>query len=177
MGMGILGGSFEFGGRLRFSGRKQAGGPKARKSLAKPRLHDPQHGALFAFLPGMADCLGYSDLARALDPYAFYGFTFLEGDDRIVQYADLIQSTPAAEPYLLFGYSSGGNMAYHVARELESRGKRVVPELAIHAFKVSCLASRCLFQHHANQVSQSFPKKVLSLALPVMTLISAFHVM
>jgi diaminobutyrate--2-oxoglutarate aminotransferase len=86
---------------------------------------DPQRGALFAFPPGMADCLGYSDLARALDPYAFYGFTFLEGDDRIVQYADLIQSTPAAEPYLLFGYSSGGNLAYHVARELESRGKRV----------------------------------------------------
>jgi acyl carrier protein len=85
---------------------------------------DPQRGALFAFPPGMADCLGYSDLARALDPYAFYGFTFLERDDRIVQYADLIQSTPAAEPYLLFGYSSGGNLAYHVARELESRGKR-----------------------------------------------------
>jgi diaminobutyrate-2-oxoglutarate transaminase len=86
---------------------------------------EPQHGALFAFPPGMADCLGYSELARALEPFAFYGFTFLEGDDRIVQYADLIQSTPATEPYLLFGYSSGGNLAYHVARELESRGKRV----------------------------------------------------
>ena len=28
-------------------------------------------------------------------------------------------------PYLFFGYSSGGNLAYHVARELETRGKMV----------------------------------------------------
>lgn len=53
----------------------------------------PEQGALFAFPPGMADCLGYSDLARALEPYGFYGFTFIESDDRIVQYADLAIET------------------------------------------------------------------------------------
>jgi diaminobutyrate--2-oxoglutarate aminotransferase len=86
---------------------------------------EPSRGGLFAFPPGTADCLGYSDLARTLSPQAFYGFTFLESEDRIRRYAELIQSTPLAEPYHLFGYSSGGNLAYHVAAELESLGKQV----------------------------------------------------
>jgi diaminobutyrate--2-oxoglutarate aminotransferase len=86
---------------------------------------DPAQGSIFAFPPGMADCLGYSELAWALNPYAFYGFTFIEDKERIARYADLIQSTPAVEPYILFGYSSGGNLAYHVAGALESRGRVV----------------------------------------------------
>ena len=86
---------------------------------------DPANGAIFGFPPATADCLGYCDLARSLDPRAFYGFTFLESEDRIARYAELIQNSPATEPYCLFGYSSGGNLAYHVASALEARGKVV----------------------------------------------------
>jgi fengycin family lipopeptide synthetase E len=85
----------------------------------------PEQGAVFAFPPGTADCLGYCELAKALRPRGFYGFTFLEGEDRIGQYAGLIQKSAATEPYSLFGYSSGGNLAYHVAREIEQRGGKV----------------------------------------------------
>jgi diaminobutyrate--2-oxoglutarate aminotransferase len=83
------------------------------------------HSALFAFPPATADCLGYTDLARSLQPHVFYGFTFLEQENRIAGYADLIENSAATEPYSLLGYSSGGNLAYHVASELEARGKRV----------------------------------------------------
>src|SRR5262249_41662320 len=38
---------------------------------------------------------------------------------------DLVTSVDSEGPYLFFGYSSGGNLAYHVARELETRGKSV----------------------------------------------------
>jgi amino acid adenylation domain-containing protein len=86
---------------------------------------NPEEGALFAFPPGTADCLGYYELARAQRPIGFYGFTFIESDDRVRQYADIIQKSTASEPYFLFGYSSGGNLAYHVAREIEQRGGKV----------------------------------------------------
>jgi diaminobutyrate-2-oxoglutarate transaminase len=86
---------------------------------------DKGQGAVLAFPPATADCLGYTDLARALQPCAFYGFTFLEEETRISGYADLIQNSAATEPYVLLGYSSGGNLAYHVAFELEARGKAV----------------------------------------------------
>jgi thioesterase domain-containing protein len=96
---------------------------RMREAGKTPRFGDPACGAIFALPPATADYLGYSDLARSLDPRAFYGFTFLEGEDRIALYAELIQNSPAAEPYCLFGYSSGGNLAYHVANALEARGQ------------------------------------------------------
>ena len=38
---------------------------------------------------------------------------------------DLLTSVDSEGPYLFFGYSSGGNLAYHVTRELENRCKCV----------------------------------------------------
>jgi hybrid polyketide synthase/nonribosomal peptide synthetase FtdB len=86
---------------------------------------DPGQGAVFAFPPATADCLGYRELAKALRPSGFYGFTFIESEDRIRRYANLIQDSAAIEPYSLFGYSSGGNLAYRVAHEIEKRGGKV----------------------------------------------------
>jgi hybrid polyketide synthase/nonribosomal peptide synthetase FtdB len=80
--------------------------------------------SLFAFPPGTGDALGFAQLA-ALLPCRFYGFNFIEADTRLSDYADLIIGTDPDGPYLLLGYSSGGNLAYHVARELEQRGRRV----------------------------------------------------
>jgi thioesterase domain-containing protein/acyl carrier protein len=81
--------------------------------------------AIFGFPPGTADALGYAQLAERLTPYAFYAFNFIEVESRIQDYADLIMGVDPAGPYLLFGYSGGGNLAFRTATELESRGKRV----------------------------------------------------
>jgi thioesterase domain-containing protein/acyl carrier protein len=77
---------------------------------------------VFAFPPGTADALGYSQLAKALTDFTFYAFNFPEELSPISDYADLIIQTCPAGPYVLFGYSGGGNIAYRVASELESRG-------------------------------------------------------
>jgi amino acid adenylation domain-containing protein len=81
--------------------------------------------AIFAFPPGTGDALGYIQLAGLLKPYALYAFNFLPVDTRLADYADLIIGIDPVGPYVLFGYSVGGNLAFHVARELESRGKNV----------------------------------------------------
>jgi fengycin family lipopeptide synthetase E len=82
-------------------------------------------GQLFGFPPGTADALGYSQLAKCLKPYAFYAFNFIETPTCIQEYADLITNIDSAGPYLLFGYSGGGNLAFRTAKELENRGKPV----------------------------------------------------
>jgi thioesterase domain-containing protein len=80
---------------------------------------------LFAFPPGTGDALGFVQLAMLLMPYRFHGFNFIKAESRLHDYADLLMSVDPDGPYVLFGYSSGGNLAYHVTRELEERGRRV----------------------------------------------------
>jgi thioesterase domain-containing protein/acyl carrier protein len=85
---------------------------------------------LFAFPPGTGDALGYVQLASRLD-CRLYGFNFIAAESRLKDYADLILRVDPDGPYLLFGYSSGGNLAYQVAGELKERGRRVAAILMI----------------------------------------------
>lgn len=80
---------------------------------------------LFAFPPGTGDALGYGELAKRLDPLGFYAFNFIEAETRIHEYVDLILKVDGKGPYVLFGYSGGGNLAFRTARELERRGRAV----------------------------------------------------
>lgn len=95
-------------------------------------LNGPTSGPnLFAFPPGVGDVAGFIQLAQQLKPFCFYGFNFIEAESRIKDYADLVESVDPDGPYLFFGYSSGGNLAYHVTREIEARGRRVCEILMI----------------------------------------------
>ncbi len=80
---------------------------------------------IFAFPPGTGDAIGYLQLANLLNNYNFYSFNFIETSSRLKDYTDLIMSIDIEGPYLLLGYSAGGNLAYHVAHELERQGKTV----------------------------------------------------
>jgi amino acid adenylation domain-containing protein len=80
---------------------------------------------IFAFPPGTGDALGYGELAKRLDPLGFYAFNFIESETRIPEYVDLILKVDGDGPYVLFGYSGGGNLAFRTVGELERRGKRV----------------------------------------------------
>jgi thioesterase domain-containing protein len=82
-------------------------------------------GKIFAFPPGVGDAAGFLQVADGLKPYSFYGFNFIKDETRLKRYADHVMSVDPEGPYLFFGYSSGGNLAYHVAKEIETCGKRV----------------------------------------------------
>lgn len=80
---------------------------------------------LFALPPGTTDALSYGRLGGDLAEFALHAFNFIEAETRIGDYADLIAELDPDGPHLLFGYSGGGNLAFHVARELERRGRPV----------------------------------------------------
>jgi tyrocidine synthetase-3 len=85
---------------------------------------------------GTGDALGYLQLAELLRPHACHGFNFLASERRRQIYADLITATDPAGPYVLFGYSAGGNLAYHTAAELEARGRRVAAVVMVDSGRV-----------------------------------------
>jgi amino acid adenylation domain-containing protein len=99
-------------------------------------LNDGAGPPVFAFPPGTGDALGYLQVAAELRPYAVHGFNFLETETRLADYATLIQRADPDGPHLLFGYSAGGNLAYHVAAELERRGARVAGVVMVDSGRV-----------------------------------------
>ncbi|WP_323798314.1 amino acid adenylation domain-containing protein [Nisaea sp.] len=86
---------------------------------------EPGGRPLFALPPGTTDALSYGRLGGDLAGFALHAFNFIEAETRIGDYADLIAEHDPDGPHLLFGYSGGGNIAFHVARELERRGRPV----------------------------------------------------
>ena len=85
----------------------------------------PDAPPIFALPPGTGDSLGYLPAAARWPDHRFYAFNFIEAESRLADYAGLIVETEPPGPYVLFGYSSGGNLAYHVAGELERQGHHV----------------------------------------------------
>ena len=54
-----------------------------------------------------------------------YRFNFIDRDTCLEEYADHIVGVDPTGPYVLFGYSGGGNLAFRTAKELERRGRSV----------------------------------------------------
>ncbi len=54
----------------------------------------------------------------------------------MADYANLIIGVDPTGPYFLLGYSAGGNLAYHVAAELERRGREVSDIVMIDSGRV-----------------------------------------
>lgn len=77
----------------------------------------------------------YRKMSTRMPDYKFYMFHMIEGDYIVNQYADDIIAYGGDEPYLLMGYSAGGNLAFHVALELEKRGKCVSDIILIDVLK------------------------------------------
>lgn len=98
-------------------------------------LLSPEPGGrpVFALPPGTTDALSYGRLGGDLAGFALHAFNFIEAETRITDYADLIAERDPDGPHLLFGYSGGGNVAFHVARELERRGRPVSAVIMLDA--------------------------------------------
>lgn len=97
------------------------------------------HGSkapLFFVHPAGGNVLGYSEFAAHLDDdqplYALQAFGTMRGQrphESIEEMASIylrsIQEKQPAGPYYLGGHSSGGTVAYEIARQLESQGEKV----------------------------------------------------
>jgi amino acid adenylation domain-containing protein len=91
---------------------------------------------LFAFPPGTGDALGYTELAQRMTLGTFHAFNFIMEATRFRDYANLITRADPQGPYLLFGYSGGGNLAFNVAKELERQGRIVTAIVMLDSGRV-----------------------------------------
>ncbi|MGW0665908.1 non-ribosomal peptide synthetase/type I polyketide synthase [Streptomyces sp. NPDC002746] len=80
---------------------------------------------VFCFPPAGGHALVYRGFAAQLLTYPIVAFNYVPGDDKVARYADLVESVGPEGPCRLLGYSLGGNLAFEVAKELESRGREV----------------------------------------------------
>ncbi|MER0465971.1 amino acid adenylation domain-containing protein [Bacillus cabrialesii subsp. cabrialesii] len=96
-----------------------------------------QHGArnLFCFPPISGFGIYFKDLALLLnDKASVYGFHFIEHDTRIEQYVNCITDIQPEGPYVLLGYSAGGNLAFEVAQAMERKGLEVSDFIIVDAY-------------------------------------------
>ncbi|MGF9825596.1 tyrocidine non-ribosomal peptide synthetase TycC, partial [Brevibacillus agri] len=85
---------------------------------------------VFCFTPIGAQSVYYQKLAAETHGVSLYSFDFIQEDDRMEQYIEAITAIDPDGPYTLMGYSSGGNLAFELAKELEKRG-HVVTDLIL----------------------------------------------
>nr|CAA84364.1 peptide synthetase ORF5 [Bacillus subtilis subsp. subtilis str. 168] len=96
-----------------------------------------QHGAqnLFCFPPISGFGIYFKDLALLLnEKAAVYGFHFIEQDTRIEQYVNCMTDIQPEGPYVLLGYSAGGNLAFEVAQAMERKGLEVSDFIIVDAY-------------------------------------------
>ncbi|HEX2927837.1 MAG TPA: amino acid adenylation domain-containing protein [Ruminiclostridium sp.] len=91
---------------------------------------------VYCFPPAGGYSIVYETLAMQMDEYSLVAFNYLQEEDKVKRYADLITDMDSKGPYVLFGYSLGGNMAFEVAKELESRGCQVMDVVVMDSYRV-----------------------------------------
>ncbi|UUZ81862.1 phosphopantetheine-binding protein [Paenibacillus sp. P26] len=105
-------------------------GPEGRSGhhFIKLNEHGPMN--VFCFPPAAGYGLSYMELAKELDHcctlYAIDFIDDIESAEHIPdRYADEIVRIQEQSPYVLLGYSLGGNLMFEVAQAMERRGYRV----------------------------------------------------
>ncbi|MFB7915594.1 amino acid adenylation domain-containing protein [Streptomyces sp. NPDC056061] len=95
-----------------------------------------QEDTLFCFPPAGGHGLVYRAFATRLAGHRLIAFNYVPGEDKVARYADLVESMQADGPCRLLGYSLGGNLAFEVAKELESRGRDVAHVIVLDSHRV-----------------------------------------
>lgn len=98
-------------------------------------LNQKQARHLFMFPPIIGYGFGFQPLAALLVDYSCYAFHFIEDEDRVAQYVNTILTIQQKGPYVLAGYSAGGNLAFAVAQCLERLGHRVSDLIILDTFR------------------------------------------
>lgn len=80
---------------------------------------------IFAFPHYISYGFIFKSLAASIAEHSFYSFDFIEEEDRLDRYVMEITDIQKEGPYILLGYSLGGNLAFEVAKELVRRGYKV----------------------------------------------------
>lgn len=86
---------------------------------------------IFCFPPFLGYSFVYTALARYLPDYTLCCFHFQE----MGEYLQVMMNMQQDAPFILLGYSYGGNFAFEVAKELEASGREVSDIILIDSYK------------------------------------------
>ena len=90
---------------------------------------------IFCFPPQMGYGLYYRGLSSILNKeYSLYAFSYIDAEDRLEQYVDMITKIQPVGPYVIFAYSAGGILTLEVTKMLQDRGYRVSDIIFIDSY-------------------------------------------
>nr|WP_261804152.1 thioesterase domain-containing protein [Paenibacillus thiaminolyticus] len=97
---------------------------------------NPDNGlSLFCFPPIVGYGQVFMRMAEELqETAAIYAFDFIEAEDVIRHYTNKIQTLQPQGALHLLGYSAGGNLAFEVAKQLESEGREVAHLILLDSY-------------------------------------------
>ena len=98
-------------------------------------MNKDQSDTLFAFPPVLGYGLMYQPLAKQLSGCRICAFDFIEEDNRIDRYTELINQLQPEGPIKLFGYSAGCTLAFETAKRLEAEGREVERLIMVDSYK------------------------------------------
>ncbi len=110
------------------------------------RLSSGGERNIFLFPPMAGLGIAYKDLASFIKSFTVYAFDFIEHENRIEAYIDLMTDIQREGPYLLMAFSSGGILLFDVAKALEKRGYEVSDIILL-----DCIASKKIFSEHERE--------------------------
>lgn len=112
--------------------KKKIGYPKD-KHIAL--LNQKRAGSLFCFPPVGGYGLYFLPFAQEILSFSVYGFNFIEHENRLQEYISQIIKRQAVGPYVLMGYSAGGNLAFELAKDMERLGLQIKALILVDSVK------------------------------------------
>ena len=88
-------------------------------------LSRPGPKRIFCFPDQLGWGYGYTSLASLLEDYSVYALSFIEEEDRLSRYIDIIKKIQPVGPYVFFGHSGAGRLSFQLTRAFENRGENV----------------------------------------------------
>ncbi|UHA73546.1 non-ribosomal peptide synthetase [Paenibacillus sp. 481] len=147
------------------------------KSEFEENDHNPfvklnEHGAInvFCLPPGVGFGLSYLDLAKKMDGHSvLYSIDYIDDADSyeemLNRFVDAVVEVQPQGPYVLLGYSLGGNLAFEVAKTMEQRGYEVSDILMLdstHKRTIDSLETSESDIEHMLEAEDEMEKELLS---------------
>ncbi|UHA73609.1 non-ribosomal peptide synthetase [Paenibacillus sp. 481] len=105
------------------------------------KLNQQGNMNVFCFPPALGYSTAYDAVAKMLNGHCvIYSTDFLDDDDdynrMLERYVDAMESIQSSAPFVLMGFSAGGNLAFEVAKALEAKGHIVSDIIMIDSKKM-----------------------------------------
>ncbi|WLR43821.1 non-ribosomal peptide synthetase [Bacillus carboniphilus] len=98
-------------------------------------MSEPREKNLFCFPPIIGYGVLFGGIVPFIESHSIYAFDFIEEESRMEEYINMITKIQPDGDYVLLGYSTGGILAFEVAKEMEKKGLVVSDIILLDADK------------------------------------------